>query len=127
MWLKETSGNIYDKESGTHSLNFLGQDRNIYVMDNHLAAGWCWLNSLNPNEQYNFFHVDQHQDLCGGLATRDVLDKIKGQYPFGIDRYCNFTFERGISTPQFPYNKVFFVKTRIYSWQLLKSKLNLLQ
>ena len=107
MWLKEASDNIYDKESGTHSLNFLWQDRNIYVMDNHLAAGWCWLNSLNPNEQYNFFHVDQHQDLCGGLATQDVLDKIKGQYPFGIDRYCNFTFERGISTPQYPYNKVF--------------------
>lgn len=107
MWLKETLGNIREKESNTYTLNFLWEDRNIYVMDNHLAAGWCWLSSLNHGEQYNFFHVDQHQDLCGGLATRADLDLIKEQYPFGIDEYCNFTFNRGISTPQHPYNKVF--------------------
>ena len=107
MWIKKSYGNIYEKESSTHFLNFLWQNTNIYVMDNHLAAGWCWLNSLNTEESYNFFHVDQHEDLCGGFATRGDLERIREQYPFDINTYCNFTFNRGVSTPQYPYNKVF--------------------
>ena len=107
MWLKEPVGNIYEKESKIYNLNFLWQNDNIYIMDNHLAAGWCWLNSLDQEESYNFFHVDQHKDLAGYLSTPEDLDRIKEQIPFDIDRYCSFTFDRGITTPAPPFNRVF--------------------
>ena len=117
MWLRKSEGNILERKSSSHNLNFLWQEKNIYVMDNHLAAGWCWLNSLTHEEDYNFFHVDRHEDLCGGLATQEDLERIKGCYPFNIDAYCNFTFERGISTPAAPYNKVFSWDTYIKQLQ----------
>ncbi len=107
MWLRKPIGNIYEKGSFVHDLNFLWKNGNIYVMDNHLAAGWCWLDCLDQDGAYNFFHVDRHKDLAGGMATTEDLDRIKEQYPFDIDTYCAFTFDRGIATPEPPYNKVF--------------------
>lgn len=107
MWIKESSENILEKESNSHYLNFLWNKENIYVMDNHLAAGWCWLNSLNPQESYNFFHVDRHPDLCGGLAKREYLDRIKERLPINIEQYCACTFDNGRSTPPDPFNKIF--------------------
>lgn len=119
MWLKEPVGNIYEKESKIYNLNFLWQNDNIYIMDNHLAAGWCWLNRLDQEESYNFFHVDQHKDLAGGLATTEDLDRIIAQYPFDIAKYCSFTVEKGTATPEYPFNKVFSWDNYIKYFQYL--------
>ena len=39
------------------------QNGNVYVMDNHRDAAWCWLQQCNLRDRYNFMHVDQHYDL----------------------------------------------------------------
>ncbi|MCH5216371.1 MAG: hypothetical protein J1F10_05470 [Muribaculaceae bacterium] len=119
MWIRQIEKNILECESSLHTLNFLWQENNIYIMDNHLAAGWCWLDCLSQDKEYNFFHVDQHQDLCCGLATQDDLERIRNSYPFDIDIYCNFTFERGIATPTSPFNKVFTWNTYIKQLQYM--------
>ncbi len=51
-------------ESGYGRLNFLWKDdrRPIYIMDNHLAALWCWLREVKPDELYRLIHVDYHWD-----------------------------------------------------------------
>jgi UPF0489 domain len=49
--------------SGTYDLNLLWNSNKAYVMDNHLAASWCWLQKINISEQYNFLHIDRHYDL----------------------------------------------------------------
>lgn len=64
--IKAIPGNLLERESGRETLNFLLKYSNVYVMDNHLAAGWCWLQELNIGDTCCFFHVDQHQDLCDG-------------------------------------------------------------
>ena len=51
------------KKSGCYNLNLLCNDGNAYVMDNHLAAIWCWLQKININKKYNLFHIDKHYDL----------------------------------------------------------------
>lgn len=51
------------QHSGTYNLNLLFQDRNTYIMDNHVAASWCWLQQIDINTQYNLFHIDRHYDL----------------------------------------------------------------
>lgn len=65
MWLRELKQDFKAKESGVHNLNFLWHNNNIYIMDNHLAAAFCWLKSCKQDENYNFIHIDQHRDfLC---------------------------------------------------------------
>lgn len=82
MWImKSPSG----ATSGADTLNFLWKDpaRQTYIMDNHLAALWCWLKELSPDEQYTLFHIDWHWDAAAMppeylpcLAACDNLDSF---------------------------------------------------
>ena len=52
------------KNTSTHyNLNLLFNEGKTYIMDNHLAASWCWMQKLNPTGQYKLFHIDRHYDL----------------------------------------------------------------
>jgi hypothetical protein len=51
------------RHSGTWDLNLLYNEGKVYLMDNHLAASWCWLQKLNITQQYNYLHIDRHYDL----------------------------------------------------------------
>jgi len=48
--------------SGAYNQNFLWRDRNTYVMDNHRAALWCWLQHFTPGERLSLLHIDWHTD-----------------------------------------------------------------
>ena len=48
--------------SWVKDLNLLCKENNIYVMDNHVAALWCWLQEIDTNEKYNILHIDAHYD-----------------------------------------------------------------
>lgn len=91
MWILEPHGNLRECDSGRMNLNLLWQQGNVYVMDNHLAAGWCWLNSLNRDEEYCFYHVDQHQDLCDN-APRAIIEPIRNN-SITLEDYCGLSFE----------------------------------
>lgn len=64
--IKAIPEDVFERKSGCENLNFLLRYSKVFVMDNHLAAGWCWLQELNIGDVCCFFHVDQHQDLCDG-------------------------------------------------------------
>lgn len=53
------------QKSGTYNTNFLYRSGKVYIMDNHLCAGWAWLNELNTSKKYNLLHIDRHYDLIG--------------------------------------------------------------
>ncbi len=48
------------------NLCFLWKDpiHNVYIMDNHLAALWCWLDNLKLDDDYSLLHIDRHWDLA---------------------------------------------------------------
>lgn len=48
--------------SGSHGVNFLWTEYNIYIMDNHLFALWCWSQHYQGQEGVDLFHVDAHYD-----------------------------------------------------------------
>lgn len=50
-------------KSGRHKLNLLFHDGRAYIMDNHLAAAWCWVQRIDVEKQYNLLHIDRHYDL----------------------------------------------------------------
>lgn len=43
--------NFKNAESLIDKLNLLYQEGKFYVMDNHLAAGWCWYHTLKKDEE----------------------------------------------------------------------------
>lgn len=42
--------------------NFLVQHENVYVMDNHRAAYWCWAQHCDLGSAFNMLHIDRHYD-----------------------------------------------------------------
>lgn len=63
MWLRNLPKEIKSQKSGHDNLNFLWNLDNLYVMDNHLGAAWCWMQQCDANTMYNFLHIDRHNDL----------------------------------------------------------------
>ena len=49
-------------KSGIYEQNLLWKSGSVYVMDNHRAALWCWLQELDLNQPHSLFHIDQHND-----------------------------------------------------------------
>jgi len=58
-WLIPINGR---RPSSSDKLNFLWQEANVYFMDNHLAAAWCWFQSLPVGTKADLVHIDQHYD-----------------------------------------------------------------
>lgn len=64
MWIRSIPNDLERCRSFSQNLNFLWKSdaAQIYVMDNHLAAAWCWMKSCSAYDCYNFLHIDQHKD-----------------------------------------------------------------
>ena len=87
---------LYDRVSSIEHLNFLLRYPKTYVMDNHLAAGWSWLQELNSDSSYCFFHVDQHKDLAdGGLLDNYV--HLRENPHVSIEEYTALEYYNGIT------------------------------
>lgn len=79
--------------SGAITQNFLCRSGNVYVMDNHRAAMWCWLQQVNPEEPHSLIHIDRHYD-----ALQSRLDEWMQNLPpwnAGIDRYLGAEYDCG--------------------------------
>ena len=65
--------------SGFYDQNFLWQQDSVYVMDNHRAAFWCWLQEVNLSSSHSFLHIDRHNDtqLSNLKLWLDNLPELK--------------------------------------------------
>lgn len=91
-WILKPNKDYLNKESNNDCLNFLYQKGKFYVMDNHLAAGWCWLHSLNQNEEYGFIHIDQHDDLVNNKNIIPLRDELLKE-GLSITEYTSFELD----------------------------------
>lgn len=62
--------------SGSVEQNFLCRSGNVYVMDNHRAALWCWLQKLDLRKPHSLMHIDRHYD-----ALQSRLDEWMQHLP----------------------------------------------
>lgn len=62
-WVKEMPEDYHMQISFFENDVLLWQNANVYVMDNHRDAAWCWLQQCKVEESYNFMHIDQHYDM----------------------------------------------------------------
>ena len=96
--------------SGAVTQNFLWRKNNVYIMDNHRAALWCWFRHLHPNETINYLHVDRHYDTLQS-SINDWVSVCPDLRSIGIEQYLSFTNNRG--TPLFTwdnYGSIFLAK-----------------
>ena len=88
-WIIPFEGRNY---SGTYKQNFLFKKDNLYIMDNHRAALWCWMQHLNDKQEINLFHIDCH---CDTLYSRmdewlKIYPNVKKQT---IEEYLQFSYD----------------------------------
>lgn len=83
------------KTSGAHHQNFLVQYDDVYVMDNHRAAYWCWLRHCDVSKPFNLIHIDRHNDtLTSNLEAWDkVLPPVS---TLSIQDYLDLEFHRPV-------------------------------
>ena len=88
MWIKEPTEDITNKSSYATNLNLLWKSDKLplYIMDNHLAAAWCWMQECKPESRYCFFHIDRHNDL-GAVAPYSCYQHVKENPQLSIDDY----------------------------------------
>jgi len=79
--------------SGAYNQNFLYRgNNNIYIMDNHRAALWCWLQHLGDDTKpLKLCHIDRHSDtlqsnLDDWMSQVSQLGSIKDM---SIDEYLD--------------------------------------
>lgn len=100
MWIRKVPDNYSELSSHFDNLIFLweSEDAPIYVMDNHLAAAWCWMQKCNKSERYNFIHIDRHSDLAG-KGDFEVIAHLRNDQCITIDEYTSLTYDTGMRTP----------------------------
>ncbi len=94
MWIRDVNNNYLENLSKyCTQLNFLWKSdyAPIYIMDNHLAAAWCWMHDCSSDEEYNFIHIDKHSDLkgCGHPANIEFLRTRKD---ISLEDYMKITY-----------------------------------
>ena len=72
MWIKPLPEGYCDMASFCFNNVFLWQSEKVFVMDNHMAALWGWLQVCNPQEKYNFMHIDRHYDMLECFKNEDL-------------------------------------------------------
>ena len=60
--------NLGQNTSYHNKLNFLAKTGKIYIMDNHLAAFYCWSKEIDLSKDYALLHIDRHHDLGEALV-----------------------------------------------------------
>ena len=71
--------------SGAYDINILWRFGSAYIMDNHGAALWCWLQHIDNVSKYELLHIDQHYD-CLSSRIEEWLEALP-------PNLTNLTFE----------------------------------
>jgi hypothetical protein len=78
--------------TGVYRQNLLWRSGNLFVMDNHRAAAWCWIHAMPNPGDHLLVHIDRHNDtlrsqlrewmvaLPNGIPT-EIADYLSATYP----------------------------------------------
>ncbi|NJO92399.1 MAG: hypothetical protein HC831_28095 [Chloroflexia bacterium] len=79
--------------SWVKNLNLLYKERNIYVMDNHNAALWCWLQEMDMSKKYNILHIDKHYDTKASQIDEWLSNIPANLQLLTIDQYLALKYK----------------------------------
>lgn len=107
---KNTSANAKD--------NILYRHKNIYIMDNHRLALWCWFQEIKKDKKYNLFHIDAHPDMAI-TANDDFKTKNIDLWNYSLDSYRN-EWQEQFNLPLFRWDNYIQIFLKHYSNLLAK-------
>lgn len=94
--------------SGTFNCNFLWQWQNVYVMDNHRLALWCWLRHLTPDNKVDILHMDEHYDCLMSRHEEWVAALPRDIGSLSLEEYLKFSWQGHSETcPLFRFDNYF--------------------
>jgi hypothetical protein len=99
MWLVPFKGRNY---SGCYKQNFLWNKDNVYIMDNHRAALWCWFQHISKNEKIDFIHIDKHTDTLQSKLDEWIV-VCPDLWSIKLDDYLSF-IHKHIDIPLFSWD-----------------------
>jgi len=67
---------------------------NVYLMDNHPMAAWCWANHIDEKETYTIIHIDKHFDTLGNQLKEWTNPIKKGLKFLSLDEYDNIEYQK---------------------------------
>ena len=78
--------------SGTYDHNILWRFGSAYIMDNHGAALWCWLQHIDDVSKYELLHIDQHYDCLSSQIDEwlKALPPSLGRLTFEEYRHLSY-------------------------------------
>jgi hypothetical protein len=77
---------------GTYNQNFLWRHKSLYVMDNHRAAMWCWLQHINPRSAHSLLHMDWHADALQSWLEEWLKYCPESVEKLSINEYLALTY-----------------------------------
>lgn len=96
-------------ESTSSNDNVLWNEKNIYVMDNHRLALWCWFQEMDKGKRYNLLHIDAHPDLSES-ALKDFNHDL---WSIGLDEYRT-SWQKEVNLPLFRWDNYLEVFLKKY-------------
>ena len=94
MWIKEIPKGYSDMASFCFNIVFMWQNDKVFVMDNHMAALWGWLQVCDPQKKYNFMHIDRHYDMLECFKDED-LEPVKKNPNLAFEEFHNLKRKDG--------------------------------
>jgi UPF0489 domain len=80
--------------SNAYNQNFLWKTGNVYIMDNHRAALWCWMQHVEraPPHSLCLMHIDRHFDtLQSNMQT--WLPHYPNTWDMSISQYLDLSYK----------------------------------
>jgi hypothetical protein len=117
MWRKIMTDNWLLPFAGRNGseawdINFVWKKDNIYIMDNHRAALWCWLQEISPLDKYMLLHIDRHYDTANDAGHLPSL-KLEHLFSITLEQYLSISYP---SSP--PGEKYPLFRDDNYMWPL---------
>ena len=104
--------------SGATTQNLLWRDGNVYLMDNHRAALWCWQQHIDLYaEAHSLIHIDRHYDaLQASLSDHmAIMPDLRG---LPIQDYLAATIDLSPPAPLFRWDNYLSIYLERMSGQL---------
>jgi len=108
--------------TGVYQQNFLWRSGNVFVMDNHRAAAWCWSQCVDPSADHALVHIDRHWDaLSSQLDT--WLSLLPNGIPGSIEDYLTMTqdLDFGGRAPLFRWDNYLSIYLALTGQRVIKS------
>lgn len=81
------------RSSYCFTTNLLYKKDNIFLMNNHRMAAWCWSQNITMRKNYTFIHIDKHYDTSSNQLSKWIETINNGINCLSLEEYNNIQYQ----------------------------------